>query len=104
MRGIVAILLAACLTPVVAVAQEWKGYSYADPGFAIQFPSPPAVAQSTFTTSAGVSLPMTRYTAEQNHNVYSLDVVDFSTTTADAMATIAETEKSFGASGKVTVA
>ena len=48
------------LTPVVAVAQEWKVYRYPEAGFAIQFPAPPKVEKSTFRTSAGVSLPMTR--------------------------------------------
>ena len=51
-----------------------------------------------------MSLPMTRYRVRQDRSVYTLSVVDYSTTNADAMTTIAETEKSFGASGKVTVA
>lgn len=104
MKVTVAILLAACLTPVAAMAQEWKAYSYADPGFAIQFPSAPTVETSTFKTAAGVSLPMTRYSVRQDRSVYTLDVVDYSSTNADGKATIAETENSFGASGKVTVA
>jgi hypothetical protein len=100
----VAILMAAWLTPVVAVAQDWKVYSYPDAGFAVQLPVPPTVEKSTFTTSAGVSLPMTRYAAREDRILYTLNVVDFSSVSADAMSTIAETEKSFGASGKVTVA
>ena len=47
---------------------------------------------------------MTRYAVRQDRVVYTLNVVDFSATNADAMSTIAETEKSFGTSGKVTVA
>ena len=47
---------------------------------------------------------MTRYTVRQERSLYTLSVVDFSTTSADAMSTIAEAEKSFGTSGKVTVA
>jgi hypothetical protein len=104
MKGIVAIVMSALLMPVAAVAQEWKAYPYPDPGFAIQFPVAPTVEKSTFKTSAGVSLPMTRYIVRQDHIVYTLSVVDYSTTSADAMSTIAETEKSFGTSGKVTVA
>ena len=105
MKKIVAILLAAWLTPVVAAdIQEWKSYPYPDAGFAVQFPAPPTVEKSTFRTSAGVSLPMTRYTVRQERSLYTLSVVDFSTTSADAMSTIAEAEKSFGTSGKVTVA
>jgi len=104
MKALTALLMLAALLPVAARAQEWKVYPYPDPGFDIQFPAPPTVDQSTFRTPAGVSLPMTRYFVRQDRIVYSLNVVDYSTTSADATATIAETEKSFGASGKVTVA
>jgi hypothetical protein len=104
MKAIVAILLAAWLTPAAAVTQEWQVYPYPDAGFAIQFPAPPTVEKSTFRTSAALSLPMTRYAVRQDRSLYTLSVVDYSTTNADAMSTIAETEKSFGNSGKVTVA
>ncbi len=104
MKATVAMLLALSLTPLAAVAQEWKAYPYPDAGFAVQFPAPPSVEKSTFRTAAGVSLPMTRYVARQERIVYTMSVVDFSTVNADATRTIAEAEKSFGASGKVTVA
>jgi len=97
-------MAAAWLAPVAAVAQEWKVYPYPDAGFAVQFPVPPVVEKSTFRTVAGMSLPMTRYVARQTQIIYTLDIVDFSSTNADGTGTIAETEKSFGASGKVTVA
>jgi len=104
MKRTVAFAMAALLMPVAAMAQEWKSYPYPDPGFAIQFPSPPTVDQGTFKTAAGVSLPMTRYFVRQARSVYTLTVVDYSTTTADATSTIAEAEKSFGTTGRVTVA
>jgi hypothetical protein len=100
----VVILLAAWLAPVAAVAQDWKVYPYPDAGFAVQLPVPPVVETSTFKTSGGLSLPMTRYRARQDGIVYTLDIVDFSDADADGTNAIAETEKSFGASGKVTVA
>ncbi len=104
MRGAVAILVTAWLIPVAAVAQEWKVYPYPDAGFAVQFPVPPVVEKSTFRTPAGNSLPMTRYAAHQDRIAYTLEVVDFSSVKADGPNTIAETEKSFGATGTVTVA
>jgi hypothetical protein len=104
MKRVIALLLAASLTPVVGLAQEWKAYPYPEAGFAIQFPAPPKVEKSTFRTSAGVSLPVTRYVVRQDRIVFTLDVVDFSATNAEATSTIAEAEKSFGTSGKVTVA
>ncbi len=104
MKATLAILIVAWLTPLAAVAQEWKVYPYPDAGFAVQFPVPPAVETGTFRTSGGVSLPMTRYVARRDRSVYTLEVVDFSGANADGMSAIAETEKSLGASGKVTVA
>ncbi len=104
MKAAAAILAAACLMPVAAVAQDWKVYPYPDPGFAVQFPAPPVVEKSTFVTAAGASLPMTRYEARQDGVVYAVKVVDYSSADVDGTRTIAETEKSFGASGKVTVA
>ncbi len=47
---------------------------------------------------------MTRYVLRQERIIYTLSIVDYSTTNADSTSTIAEAEKSFGASGKVTVA
>ena len=104
MRAIGAILMATWLTPVAAVGQEWKAYPYPASGFVVQFPVPPAVEKSAYKTPAGVSLPMTRYTARQDGLIYTMNVVDFSSVNADALSTIAETEKSFGTTGKVTVA
>jgi hypothetical protein len=98
------ILFATLLCPMVAAAQDWQAYPYPDPGFAIQFPAPPAVEKSTVRNPGGVLLPMTRYALHQDRIVYSLNVVDYSGTNADGTATIAETEKSFGSAGKVTVA
>jgi hypothetical protein len=104
MKRFAVIALAVWLTSAAAATQEWKVYPYPEAGFAIQFPAVPRVDKSTFRTSAGTSLPMTRYTVRQDRIVYTLSIVDFSTTTADAMTTIAATEKSFSADGKVTVA
>lgn len=104
MKTMVAMLTAALLLPVAAFAQEWKTYPYPDPGFAIQFPAPPMLDQGTLKTAAGTSLPMTRYSLRQDRIIYTLTVVDYSSAKADEKSTIAETEKSFAASGKVTVA
>jgi len=47
---------------------------------------------------------MTRYAARQDGITYTMEVVDFAGVNADQANTIAETEKSFGASGRVIVA
>jgi hypothetical protein len=102
MKAKVAILMAALLMPVVAVAQEWKVYTYPDPGFTIEFPAIPAVESGTIKNATGVSLPLTRYAVRQDGISYTLSVVNYSSTNADALSTIAATERSLGASGKVT--
>ncbi len=104
MKATVSILMAAVLLPLVAVAQEWKAYTYPDPGFTIEFPAAPAVQTGTIKNSTGVSLPLTRYAVRLDHISYTLSVVNYSSTNADALSTIAETERSLGASGKVTAA
>lgn len=104
MKGIVAIITLGLLLPVPALAQEWKSYNYPDPGFAVQFPADPVVEKGTVRTANYNSLPVTRYTVRQDRVTYTVNVVDYSSTNADALSTIAEAERSAGASGKVTVA
>jgi hypothetical protein len=103
-KAMVVIVMAAVLMPVAAVAQEWKAYTYPDPGFTIQFPAVPAVETGTIRNATGVSLPLTRYAVRQDGISYTLSVVNYSSTNADALSTIAATERSLGASGKVTAA
>jgi hypothetical protein len=99
-----AIRLLPALLPASAMAQDWKAYSYPTAGFAVQFPLDPTVQTGTFTTATGVALPMTRYEARQDRVVFSVDVIDFSSTHPDANRTIADAEKAVGMTGKVTVA
>ena len=104
MKAIIAMLMAGLLVPAAAVAQEWQPYTYPDPGFAIQFPGVPAVQRGTIKNATGVSLPMTRYAVRAAHITYTLSVVNYASTNADALSTIAETERSLAESGKVTAA
>ncbi len=104
MKAAVVILMAGMLAPVAVFAQEWTGYTYPDPGFAIQFPAVPAVESGTVKNSTGVSLPLRRYAVRQDGISYVLTVVNYSSTNADALTTISETERSIRASGKVTAA
>lgn len=102
MKGMVAILIAGVLIPVAAVAQEWKPYTYADPGFTVQFPAAPAVETGRTKSASGASLPVTRYVVRQERIIYTLSVVNYSGTNDDSLTTIGETQKSLTASGKVT--
>ncbi len=102
MKATTTALLVGLLLPIAAVAQEWTTYTYADPGFTIQFPGVPEVQTGTVKNTTGVSLPMTRYAVRQDRVTFSLSVVNYSSTNADALTTILETERTLGASGKVT--
>ena len=105
MKAVVALLMAGLVVPAAALAQEWTAYTYPDPGgFTIQFPGVPAVERGRIKNATGVSLPMTRYAVRQEHIIYTVSVVDYSSTNADALSTIALTERSLDASGKVTAA
>ena len=102
MKTVVGILMAGLLMPVAAVAQEWQSYTYPDPGFTIQFPGIPTVERGTIKNATGTSLPLTRYAVRQDRITFTLSIVNYSSTNADALGTIRETERSLGASGKVT--
>jgi len=85
----------------VASAQDWQTYTYPDPGFSIQFPAVPDVQTTHSKTSVGLTLPVTRYVVRQDGVRYTLSIVNYSITNADALSTIGETAKSFSAKGKV---
>ncbi|HTC53330.1 MAG TPA: hypothetical protein VK700_15450 [Steroidobacteraceae bacterium] len=104
MKEILAILVTGLLMPIAADAQEWNTYTYQDPGFSIQFPAAPVVQTSTIKNATGVSLPVTRYLVRQDHIVYTLSVVNYSNTNDDALTTILQTQRSLGASGKISAA
>jgi hypothetical protein len=101
MRGLSGVLIAGLVICGAAQAQEWQTYTYPDPGFAIQFPGVPDVQTSKFKNAVGVTLPITRFVVRQDGVQYTLSVVNYSSTNADALGTIAETAKSFSARGKV---
>jgi len=101
MRGRSGLLLAVVVISSVAHAQEWRTYTYANPGFAIQFPGVPVVQTTKLKDSVGLTLPVTRYVVRQDGAEYTLSVVDYSSTNADALGKIGESARSFIEKGKV---
>jgi hypothetical protein len=101
MRGPFRVLFACLVMSSAAHAQEWRTYTYPNPGFVIQFPGVPEVQTTKFKNTVGVTLPVTRYVVRQDGVQYTLSVVDYSSTNADALSTIGETARSFSAKGKV---
>src|ERR1700746_2397651 len=61
-----------------AAAEDWKEYNYPDQGVAIQFPATPQAMKSTYDSIYVKGLPSMIYSAEDDHVVYKLTVVDLS--------------------------
>jgi len=57
----------------------WQEYIYLDQGVAIQFPARPQAMKSTYDSVFGKGLPSMIYSAEDDHVVYKLSVVDLTT-------------------------
>jgi hypothetical protein len=57
-------------------ASAWQEYVYLDQGVAIQFPARPQASKSTFDSAFAKGLPSVVYTAEHDHVLYKLTVVD----------------------------
>src|SRR5436190_19633697 len=59
-------------------ASAWEEYNYADQGVAIQFPAKPQAMKSTYDSAFAKGLPSMIYSAEHDHVLYKLTVVDLS--------------------------
>jgi hypothetical protein len=57
-------------------AAAWTEYIYLDQGVAIQFPAKPQAAKATYDSILAKGLPSMIYSAEDDHVVYKLTVVD----------------------------
>ena len=57
-------------------AAVWKEYVYLDRGVAIQFPAPPKATTGTYESSLAKGLKTDIYTAEDDHVIYRMTVVD----------------------------
>ena len=61
---------------VVSPASAWEEYTYLDQGVAIQFPAKPEAKKSTYDSIFAKNLPAMIYSAEDDHVIYKLTVVD----------------------------
>ncbi len=57
-------------------ASAWEEYKYLDQGVAIQFPAKPQAMKSTYDSVYAKGLPSMAYSAEDDHVLYKLTVVD----------------------------
>src|SRR5439155_695498 len=75
MRSIAVLLLMLMCAP--ASAQEWIQYASKADLFGVNFPSEPKVADISYATEFGITLPGHVYTAEQGQGRYSVTVADY---------------------------
>jgi hypothetical protein len=68
-------------------AAAWEEYNYLDQGVAIQFPVKPQAMKSTYNSFLAKGLPSMIYSAEDDHVIYKLTVVDL-TSRPDAGANL----------------
>ena len=61
----------------VASAQEWDQFVSTKDGFKIDFPGPPKVAETTWKSEYGYTLPARVYTVDKGKEHYSMTVVDY---------------------------
>jgi hypothetical protein len=69
-------LIALALVLGAGPAAAWEEYKYPEEGVAIQFPAKPQAMKSTYKSIFAKSLPSMVYSAELEHVVYRLTVVD----------------------------
>ena len=60
----------------VGWASAWQEYIYLDQGVAIQFPAKPQALKSTYDSVFAKGLPSMIYSAEDDHVLYKLTVID----------------------------
>ncbi len=64
------------LFPGAGPASAWQEYVYLDQGVAIQFPAKPQAMNSSYDSVFAKGLPSTIYSAEDDHVLYKLTVID----------------------------
>jgi hypothetical protein len=79
MRVTTAIFAMLLALPGLAAAQEWEPYVNRQDGFVLNFPGQPKVAEITWQSQLGYTLPGRVYTAERPSEKFSLTVVDYTT-------------------------
>ena len=78
MRVIVGLFVLLLSIPGVAIAQEWEVYVNLQEGFGVNFPGQPRIAETTWQSQLGYTLPARVYSAERGRERFAVTVVDYS--------------------------
>ena len=79
MRILACIVFALVLGAGPAAAEDWMEYNYPDQDVAIQFPAKPQVMKSSYDSIYVKGLPSMVISAEDDHVLYKLTVIDLTT-------------------------
>jgi len=79
MRILAGTVFALFLDAGPALAEDWNEYNYPDHGVAIQFPAKPESMKSTYDSIYVKGLPSLVISAEEDHVIYKMTVVDLAT-------------------------
>lgn len=79
MRILAGVVFALFLGAGPTAAEDWKEYNYPDQGVAIQFPAKPEATKSTYDSIYAKGLPSLVISAEDDHVLYKMTVVDLTT-------------------------
>ena len=79
MRILAGTVFALCLAAGPAVGEDWKEYDYPEQGVAIQFPAKPEAMKTTYDSIYVKGLSSFVISAEDDHVIYKMTVVDLST-------------------------
>jgi hypothetical protein len=70
------VLILALVLGSGTASAAWEEYTYLDQNVAIQFPAKPHMTKATYDSSFAKGLPSTVYSAEDDHVIYKLTVVE----------------------------
>jgi hypothetical protein len=70
------VLILALVFGAGTTSAAWEEYIYLDQNIAIQFPSKPQISKGTYDSAYAKGLPSTVYSAEDDHVIYKLTVVE----------------------------
>ncbi len=102
----IAVVTAALLIAASAMAAEegWREFSFPESGFAAEYPARPSVATRDYQTmqTAEGTVPERVYSVNSGGVIYSVEVADFTRTSADKDRTIEEAARNVLALGRMT--
>src|SRR5579872_6043679 len=92
MRPVIAAAGIIVTTASWAADEGWREYSFPEAGFAAEYPSRPTVTMGSYRTAEAAegAVPLRIYSVNSGGVVYSVEVADFSHSTAEKNRTIEE--------------